>query len=159
MSVSRLLWTLGGLLASGMLGMTMMFWALERTVLLTFADGTHSDPPVRIYVILFIGLSLMNLSGFYAMLHWSRFLRENPSTRQVPMWVLATVSAFAVAALVTAVATHAAYVRSLTDVPTSPNQGYVAFQVVMGMFVGVSLVLGAVRWAPGYKHVPAVVAS
>ncbi len=152
MSMSRLMWTMGGLTAAGMLGMTMMFWALERTVLLTFASGAESNPPARIYFILFIGLSLMNVAAFLAMLQWSRFLRENPDTKQVPMWALGLVSAFAVAALVTAVATHAAYVRSLDSVPVDPNQGYVAFQVVMGMFVAVSLVLAAVRWAPGYKH-------
>ncbi|WP_062202918.1 hypothetical protein [Demequina salsinemoris] len=152
MSVSRLLWTMGGLLVTGTIGMSMMFWALERTVLLTFADGAHSDPPDHIYIIMFVGLSLMNLSGFYAMLRWSRFLQENPDTKQAPMWLLGSISALAVAALVTAVATHAAYVRSLDSIPVDPNQGYVAFLVVMGMLVGVSIVLAAVRWAPGYKQ-------
>ncbi len=152
MSVSSLLWKLGGLAAAGMLGMTMMFWGLERTVLLAAAVGANSDPPARIFLILFVGLSLMFVAGFYAMLLWSRFLHENPQTRQVPMWILGLTSAFAVTALVTAIATHAAYIRSLSDIPTSPSQGYVAFQVVMGMFVGVSVVLAAVRWAPGYKH-------
>lgn len=155
MSLSRLLWTLGGLLAVGMIGMSMMFWALERTVLLTFADGAGSEPPFRIYMILFIGLSAMSLSGFYALLHWSRYLRENPETTQAPVWLLAIVGALAVAALVTAVATHAAYIRSLDVVPVDPNQGYVAFQVVMGTLIGVALVLTGARWAPGYKHVPA----
>ncbi|WNM23467.1 hypothetical protein RN607_09035 [Demequina capsici] len=152
MSVSRLLWTLGGLLATGVVGLSMMFWALERTVLLTFADGSGSEPPVRIYVILFLGLSATSLSGFYSLLHWSRFLRENPGTSQAPIWLLAVVGGLAASALLTAIATHAAYIRSLSVVPVDPNQGYVAFQVVMGALIGACTVLAAARWAPGYKH-------
>jgi len=153
--MSRLLWSVGGLLAAGVIGLSMLFWALERTVLVSYAAGADANPPLRIYVLLFVGLSISSIAGFFALLRWSRYLRDHPGTPQAPVWLLVIVGGLAVAALVTASATHAAYIRSLSVVPVDPNQGYIAFQASMGAVIGICLVLLGARWAPGYKHVPA----
>lgn len=154
-STTSLLRRVGGALAVGLTGLTMVVWALERTSLINFAevlDGANVATPMRVYVTMFVGLALVNLSTFYAVRQWSDYLREHPDTAQLPVWFLVLLIVVPGAALVTSVATHAGYIRGLDQVPMDPNPGFIGFQVVMAALIIIALVLLGVRWAPGYKH-------
>ncbi|GIG53282.1 hypothetical protein [Demequina activiva] len=156
MSTTRsLLRRVGGALAAGVVGLTMVVWALERTSLINFAmviEGADVSTPMRVYVTMFVGLALVNLSTFYAVRQWSDYLREHPGTAQLPVWFLVILIVLPGAALITSVATHAGYIRGLDSVPMDPNPGFVGFQVIMSALIIVALVLLGVRWAPGYKR-------
>ena len=136
----------------GIIGLTMLLWALERTSLVGFAEGAGANPPFRVFLTMFVGLAAVNLCTFDALKRWSQYLRDHPETRQVPVWFLLVLLLSAGGSLIFAMATHAGYLRGLDTVSTTPSMGYVGFQVVMAMFVIISLVLLASRWAPGYKR-------
>ncbi|WP_297084570.1 hypothetical protein [uncultured Demequina sp.] len=143
---------MGVTLAIGLTGLTMLMYALERTSLIVFAEGSGTNPPVRIYLTLFAGFVIVNLCTFFALSQWARYLRFHPETKQLPLWFLVALLLLSGAALLTAMANHAGYLRSLDAVSVDPNGGYIAFQVVFGALLIVSLVLLAVRWSPGYKN-------
>lgn len=155
--VAGLLWRVGGALALAVLGLSMLFWALERSSLVGFeatAAGVDMRPPTHIYVLLFAGLVLLNLSTFYALSKWSRFVRDNPETKQAPVWLLLGIIVIAGALLVTGIAVHSGWVRSQDVVPTEVDQGFIAYEVSFAALILVPLVLLAARWSPGYRHVP-----
>ncbi|WP_084040427.1 hypothetical protein [Demequina sp. NBRC 110053] len=142
----------------GIVGLTMLFYALERASLVMFTDGAGARPPLRIYLTLFVGLAIVNLCVFYGFTMWARYARTHPETRHLPVWFLLAVLVIGGGALVTSMATHAGYLRSLDAMPAAPNMGYVGFQVIAAAFVLVPLVLLCARFAPGYKRpVPAVI--
>ncbi|MFV0634786.1 hypothetical protein [Demequina sp.] len=146
-----------GMLLVGLVGLTMLFYGLERTSLVMFAEGPGVKPPMRVYVTLFVGLAIVNLCIFFALRQWSLYLRTNRDARQLPVWALLGLILCGGAALVAAIATHAGYVRTLETVPLEPNMGYVGFQVITSALVIIPLVLLGARWAPGYRMVPAAV--
>ncbi|WP_062134957.1 hypothetical protein [Demequina aestuarii] len=138
----------------GVIGLTMLIYALERTSLVNFAathDGTEAVIPVRVYLTMFVGLAMVNLCAFWALDHWGAYLRAHPDVTQLPVWFLVLLIILPGGALVTSVATHAGYIRSLDAVPVDPNAGFIAFQVIMAALVIIALVLLGARWAPGYK--------
>lgn len=141
-------------LAAAIVGEAMLFWALERSALVSLEGSTMGHDgraPFSIYVTLFVGLLLVNFSVFFALTQWARYLREHPGTPQLPVWFLFSIAGVAGAALITGIANHSAYIQSLDTVPMDVSQGFIAYQVVTGTLVLVPLVLLAVRWAPGYR--------
>ncbi|MFN3866770.1 MAG: hypothetical protein ACK4MD_08675 [Demequina sp.] len=153
-SVSSLVRRVMLALALGLVGLTMLLYALERTSLVNFAamrEGTAAQPPMRIFVTMFVGLAVVNLCTFWAVNQWASYLRSHPEVKQLPVWSLVVLIVLPGGALLTSVATHAGYIRSLDTVPVDPNPGFVAFQVIMAALVIIALVLLGVRWAPGYK--------
>lgn len=142
-------------LALGMLGLSMLFYALEATSLNRFAAANNeveAGTPARIYISMFVGLALLNLCVFWSIQQWSAYARAHPDVKHLPVWFLMFLIVAPVGGLVYSIASHASYVRSLDVVPVDPNLGFVAFQVLMATFVLLSLVLLAARWAPGYKR-------
>ncbi|WP_084104415.1 hypothetical protein [Demequina sp. NBRC 110056] len=152
MTTKSLVRRAGALIITGIVGLTMLFYALERTSLVTFAEGAGARPPFRIYLTLFVGLAIVNLCVFYGFKMWARYVREHPDTRHLPIWFLLTILVIGGGALITAVATHAGYLRGLDTMPEAPNMGYVGFQVIAAAFVLIPLVLLCARFAPGYKR-------
>ncbi|WP_062384985.1 hypothetical protein [Demequina iriomotensis] len=148
--MSRFLWRMGGALVLGVLGLTLIFWQLEHAQLYAFAG--LGRPAAGVYALLFVGLLLLNVSVFYALTRWARFLREHPDTRQLPPWFLVAIIVVAGGVLVTGVAVHAGYLRSLETVPMSISQGFVAFEASFAALALVPLVLLAVRWSGGYRR-------
>ncbi|WP_062287313.1 hypothetical protein [Demequina phytophila] len=144
------LWRMGGAAALGMLGLTLVFWQLEHASLYAFAGLGRPSPAV--YALLFAGLLLVNVAVFYALNRWGRFLHEHPETRQLPPWFLVSLIVVAGAVLVTGIAVHAGYLRSLDPLPMTISQGFVAFEVSFAGLVLVPLVLLAVRWSAGYRN-------
>lgn len=156
--MSRFLWRTGGLIAMGLLGLAMAFYSLERLSLINLATTLGQDDgraPLPVTFSLFVGLALVFLSTFFAMWRWAAFLREHPRTSQAPVWLLISILLVGGAAMIWALATHSGWLRIQETVPLSVHWGYIAFQMVAASFVLVPLVLLAVRWAPGYKHVHA----
>lgn len=152
--MTAFMWKMAGALVAGLIGLAMLFWALEKTSLIAFADSGQegAGTPFSVYIMLFAGLVLINLSLFFAVLQWSRFLGENPDTKQLPVWAAILLSVFAGGALLYAFATHAAWMRAQDPVPMTVNDGLILFQVMMGALFLIPLVLIGVRWAPGYKR-------
>ncbi|WP_156165352.1 hypothetical protein [Demequina rhizosphaerae] len=148
--MSGFLWRMGGALALGVLGLTLVFWQLEHASLYAFAG--LGRPSTAVYALLFTGLVLVNVSVFYMLTRWSRFLRAHPETRQLPPWFLVGVIVLSGAVLVTGIAVHAGYLRSLDPLPMDISQGFVAFEVSFASLVLVPLVLLAVRWSTGYRN-------
>lgn len=152
--MSAFMWKMAGALVSAMIGLGMLFWALEKTSLFALAGGGNADTaraPVAVYLALFAGLLLVTFSVFYAVVRWSRFLGENPETKQLPPWLGITVGAVAGGSLLAAIATHAAWLNDQEPVPMAVNEGFVLFEVAMGALLLVPMVLVGVRWAPGYQ--------
>lgn len=142
-------------LAVGIVGLTMLLYALEQSSLHAFAasqTGDTSRPAASVYLTLFIGLATVSLSACWVLQQWSTYVRLHPDVKQLPVWFLIALIVLPGGGLIYSVATHASYIRSLDQVPTEPNLGFVAFQVIMAALVIIALVLLAVRWAPGYKR-------
>lgn len=155
--MSGFLWRMAGALVAGVIGLAMLFWALERTSLVAFEaaqNGSDARPGSHVYVLMFAGLVVVNLATFYALTHWSRYLREHPNTKQLPVALLLGVLVLAGAAVVIGVAVHSDWVRAQPTVPTTIKQGFIAYEVVFATVAIVTLVLLAVRWSPGYKRRP-----
>jgi len=155
--VSGFLWRMAGALVAGMVGLSMLFWALELTSLAAYGaskDGTDAHPPATTYLLMFLGLVLVNLATFYALTHWSRYLREHPSTTQLPVAVLVGVLILTGAAVVLGVSIHSSWMHSQPTTPIVVNQGFIAYEVVFATALVATLVLLAVRWSPGYKRRP-----
>lgn len=155
MTSSSLVKRVIGALMVGVIGLTMLLYALEQSSLVAFAarqTGDDSRPAMSVYVTLFIGLAAVSLSAYWALLQWSAYVRLHPDVKHLPVWFLIVLIVAPGAGLIYSVATHATYIRSLDQVPLEPNLGFVAFQVVMAALVIIALVLLAVRWAPGYKR-------
>lgn len=149
----------GGALAVTVLGLSMAFYSLERLSLINVATTLGQDDgrsPMSVQLSLFVGLALVNISAFWALIQWSRFLRAHPDTKQAPAWLFVGIFVLAGAAMVWALATHAAWLRLQETVPQDVHWGYISFQVVAATLLLVSVVLVAVRWSPGYKAVPKV---
>ena len=154
--MSRFLWRTGGLIALGVLGLSMAFYSLERLALVNLATTLGQDDgraPLAVTISLFVGLVFVFLATFFGMWRWARYLRENPRTPQAPVWLLLLVVGVGASAMIWALATHSGWLRIQETVLISVHWGYIAFQVVAASFVLIPLVLLAVRWAPGYKHV------
>lgn len=150
------LWRMGGLLAVGLLGLTMAFYSLERLSLINLATTLNQDDgkaPLAVTFSLFIGLVLVFLSTFSALWGWAGYLRAHPRTPQAPVWMLIGVLLVGGGAMIWALATHSGWLRVQETVPLSVHWGYIGFQAVAASFVLVPLVLLGARWAPGYKHV------
>ncbi|WP_061964339.1 hypothetical protein [Demequina aurantiaca] len=153
--MSTFMWKMAGALVAGLIGMGMLFWALEKTSLTALADGGNAETaraPFSVYLVLFAGLLLINFSLFYAVVRWSRFLREHPETSQMPLWLAIIIVVVAASALIAGIAIHAAWLNDQDPVPTTVNEGLILYEVVMGALVLIPLVLVGVRWAPGYKR-------
>ncbi len=141
-------------LVVGVTGLCMAFYSLERLSLINLATFLNQDDgkaPLSVTMSLFAGLAVLNLSLFYAVSKWAKYLRTHPRTTQAPVWLLIGTFMLAGAAMVWALATHAGWLRIQAEVPLSVHWGYIAFQVVAAALVLVSLVLLAARWSPGYK--------
>ncbi len=152
--MTRTLWKLGGCLAMGVTGLTMVLWGLERSELVDAAvrlRGESETIPGHIYVLVFVGLVLVSLAVYCAVTTWGGVLKENPDTRQIPVWILVAVMAVAGGAGLVGLAQHSSYIRSLDVVPMAVNQGYIAYQVVTLSVLLTALVIMGVRWAPGYR--------
>lgn len=150
----RMFAVLGASLVAAVVGLYMLFWALERSALLSFratAEGQPLSLPMYVNIIMFAGLILVNFALFFGLVQWSRYLRQHPRTYQLPVWALFSVVVVAGAALITAMANHSAYVQSYDPIPMDISEGFVVFQVCMGTLVLTALVLLGVRWAPGYR--------
>jgi hypothetical protein len=148
------LWKLGGWLTAGFAALTMLLWGLERSALVEAAARAGGEPasiPTRAYVLVFAGLVLLILAVYCALTTWGGFLKANPETRQLPVWILIVVIVVAGGAGLFGFATHWAYIDSLDAAPVAVNQGYIAYQVVTSVAVLGSMVLMGVRWAPGYR--------
>lgn len=155
--MSGFLWRMVGALIGLVVGLCMLFWALEVTSLAAFraADaGGASRPTTGTYLLMFAGLVLVNLATFYALTHWSRYLHEHPGTKQLPVAPLVGVLVLAGGAMVFGVATHSDWVRAQAAVPTDVRQGFIAYEVVFATIVVTTLVLLAVRWSPGFRRRP-----
>ncbi|WP_430867148.1 hypothetical protein [Demequina aurantiaca] len=153
--MSAFMWKMAGALVAGLIGLGMLFWALESTSLIALADGGNAETsraPFSVYVVLFLGLLLVIFALLFAVVRWSRFLGESPETGQLPLWLAFTIVAVAGAALVVGTATHAAWLQEQDPVPMVVNEGFVLFQVLMTALVLIPLVLVGVRWAPGYQR-------
>lgn len=148
--MSGFLWRMGGALALGVLGLALIFWQLEHASLYAFADRGRPSPAV--YTLLFAGLILLNVAVFYALTRWARFVREHPDTTQLPPWLLIGIVVVSGAILVTGIATHAGYLRSLDPPTLEISQGFIAFEVSFAALILVPLVLLAVRWSGGYRR-------
>lgn len=151
---SRLMTHMGIALAVGVVGMTMVMYALERTSLIAFANAAGADhqTPLSTYVTMFAGLTVLYGAVFWALKRWSRFLRENRTASQLPVWFLAVLMIGAGLAAIIGIANHSGWARAQDPVPLEPNLGYIAYLTVMGTLVTVALVLVAVRWSPGYRR-------
>ena len=148
------LWKLGGCLAAGFAALTMLLWGLERSALVEAAarvGGESASVPTRAYVLVFSGLVLLSLAMYSALTTWGGFLKANPETPQLPVWLLVAIIVIAGGAALLGLAAHWGYIRSLDVVPTVVDQGYVAYQVMASATVLASLVAVGVRWAPGYR--------
>ncbi len=154
--MTRTLWKLGGCLALGMTALGMIFWGLERTTLVDDAVrvmGESETIPTHIYVLIFVGLVLLSLAGFAAITVWGGFLKANPTTRQLPIWIVLVTMVVSGAAMIAGFAQHSAYVQSLDALPTDVNQGYIAYLVITATAVIVCIVIMSARWAPGYRPI------
>lgn len=152
--MKAVLWKLGGAAAGTVVALVMVFWALERASLNDLAAeraGVDASTPLRVYGLLFVGLVLLNVCVFGALTVWSTFLKANPTTRQVPVWLLVAFVLIVGTAGLVGFAQHAAYVSSLDVVPDVVSEGYIAYQASAGTAVIAALVLLGVRWAPGYR--------
>jgi len=155
--MSAFLWRMIGSLVAGMIGLAMLFWALELTSLAALEgeqQGTDGKPGAGVYALLFAGLVVINLATFSALTRWSRYLREHPSTKQPPVILLVSVLILAGAALITGVAVHSDWVHSQATVPTTVQQGYIAYAMIFATIGVATLVLLAVRWSPGFRRRP-----
>jgi hypothetical protein len=155
--MSGFLWKMAGSLVALMVGLAMLFWALELTSLAALqgsADGGDGKPETGVYLLMFAGLVILNLATFSALMRWSRYLRENPSTKQLPVAVLVAVLLFAGAALIAGVAIHSDWLGEQPEVPTTVQQGFIFYQMIFATIAVATLVLLAVRWSPGYKRRP-----
>jgi hypothetical protein len=152
--VTGTLWKLGGCLTAGSAALAMVLWGLERSALVEAAAGVGGEPasiPTRAYVLVFVGLMLLGLAVYCALTTWGGFLKANPDTAQLPVWLLLAIIVVAGGAGLLGLATHSSYIRSLDAVPAAVNQGYIAYQVLMSVAVLGSMVLMGVRWAPAYR--------
>jgi hypothetical protein len=152
--VTRTLWLLGGCLATGFAALTMFFWGLERTALIDAAvraRGESMPLPTHLYVLVFVGIVLLAIAMWGAVTTWGGFLKANPETRQIPVWVLVVLMAAGGGAAFLGLAVHSGYIGSLAVVPMAVNQGYIAYQVMAASFVLASSVALGTRWAPGYR--------
>ena len=155
--MSGFLWRMVGALVGVMIGLAMLFWALELTSLAALhASDTGADPhpPASTYLLMFAGLVVVNLATFYALTRWSRYLREHPHTKQFPVAILVGVMMLAGAAVIIGIAIHSSWLHAQAEVPMSVKQGFIAYQVLFASIVISTLVLLAVRWSPGYKRRP-----
>jgi len=152
--MKKLLWQMGGALAAGILGLYLTFSALERTALTSLAagPGVSDRPPAGTYLLMFAGLAILNLATFFALTKWSRFMRANPDTRKLPVWLLLIIMVFGFGMAIVGVAVHSTWVTAQDVVPTQLNQGFILFEVFFCALALVCLVLIAVRWSPGYKR-------
>src|SRR6478735_9019373 len=152
--MSAFLWRMIGSLVAGMFGLAMLLWALELTSLAALEgsqNGTDGRPDKGVYLLLFAGLVVVNLATFSALTRWSRYLREHPRTKQLPVALLVGVLILMGAALVIGVAIHSDWLHAQAEVPATVSQGYIAYQVVFGTIAIATLVLLAVRWSPGFR--------
>lgn len=160
------LWKLGGWLAAGFVALTMLLSGLERSALVKAAALAEAAPvvegaagaggesgtvPTGAHALVFSGLVLLGLAVYGALTTWGGFLMDNPETRQIPVWLLLAITVVSGGAGLLGFAAHWGYVRSLDVVPTTVNEGYIAYQVMVSEAVLASLVLLGVRWAPGYR--------
>ena len=155
--MTKFMWTMGGALVVAFIGLGLLFWSLERTALVALDDGGNAETaraPFDVYVSMFIGLVLLGFAVFFAVLRWSQYLGENPESTQIPAWLGISIIVVALAALVAGIAIHSAWLNEQDPVPTLVNDGFVLFEVMMGAFVLVPLVLVGVRWAPGFRREP-----
>jgi hypothetical protein len=155
--VSAFLWRMIGSLVAGLFGLAMLLWALELTSLAALEgaqNGTDGRPDTGVYLLLFAGLVVVNLATFSALTRWSRYLREHPRTKQLPVVLLVGVLILMGTALVIGVAIHSDWLHAQAEAPTTVSQGYIAYQVVFGTIAIATLVLLAVRWSPGFRRRP-----
>lgn len=152
--MSAFMWKMAGALVAAVIGLGMLFWALETTALIALADGGNAETaraPYAVYLTLFAGLLLVFFSLFYALVRWSKFLGEHPGTKQLRLWIAIAIGLAAGVALFAAFATHAAWLGDQDPVPMDVNQGFILFEVLMGALFLVPFVLVGVHWAPGYR--------
>lgn len=155
--MSGFLWRMALYLVAGVFGLAMLFWALELTSLAALdgaRKGIEGKPTTGTYLLMFAGLVIINLATFAALTRWSRYLREHPNTKQLPVVLLVGVLILAGAALVMGVALHSDWVSEQPAVPMTVKQGFIAYEVVFATIAVATLVLLAVRWSPGYKRRP-----
>jgi uncharacterized membrane protein len=148
---------MAGALVALVIGLSMLVWGLELIAIAALqgnANGTDARPAASTYLLMFIGLVVVNLATFYALTHWSRYLREHPKTKQFPVAILVSVLVLTGAAIVYGVATHSAWMGEQDAATLVPRQGFVAYEVVFATVMIATLVLLAVRWSPGYKRRP-----
>ena len=144
-------------LFAGIVGLFMLFWALERVALTATQAkqmGSEATPGWHVYALLFGGLVVVNLATFFALTHWSRYLQDHPRTKQLAVVLQVSVLAAAGSALIAGIAVHSDKVLSHNPVPMAVNAGYIAYEVLFSTIVISALVLLAVRWSPGFRRRP-----
>lgn len=144
-----------GAIVVGVIGLTMLLYALEQSSLHAYAaaqTGDASRPGMSVYLTLFIGLVAVSLSACWILQQWASYVRQHPDVKHVPVWFLIALIVLPGGGLIYSFATHASYIRGLDQVPMEPNLGFVAFQVIMATLVIIALVLLAARWTSGYKR-------
>ena len=152
--MSVTLWKLGGCLAAGLAALTMLLWGLERAALVAAAvraEGESASIPTHAYALVFSGLVLLGAAVYCALTTWGGFLKANPETAQLPVWLLLAIIVVAGGAGLLGFAVHWGYIRSLAVVPMTVDQGYIAYQVMTAAAALASVVILGVRWAPGYR--------
>jgi hypothetical protein len=151
------MWRMFGALIAGMIGIAMVFWALERTTLVAAGSLEGNErAPWTVYVTLFAGLIAVSFAVLFVVSRWSRFLRDNPETKQIPVWLAIAIIVLAGAGLVAGIAIHASWLQDQDPVPDAVSDGFIMYEVLMSTLVLVPLVLVGVRWAPGYAQHPGV---
>lgn len=149
------LWRMAASVAGLWGSLAIVMYSLERLSLIRMAhDNGQGDGelPGSLIAWFFAGFIALNLTVFYALTRWARYIRANPRTPQAPVSVLIGVVALCGGALLWGMAAHAEDVREQAVVSLEPSLGYIAFQVLVASLALIMLVLVAVRWSPGYRR-------
>jgi uncharacterized membrane protein YidH (DUF202 family) len=137
-------------------GLAMILAGIERTQLISSAadrEGSEAVIPGSVYILLIVGVFLLNLAVFSGLTIWSHRLRAHPETRQAPAWVLVVAIVAAGGLGLAGYAAHSGDIDSLDVVPSNVNWGFIAVETLLGTVVIVALILLGARWTP--RHQPA----
>jgi drug/metabolite transporter (DMT)-like permease len=154
--VKQTLVKLGMALVAGVAGLAMVLGGVERTELLSTEaerQGSETVVPGGVYVLLIVGVLLLNLAVFSALTVWGHRLRAHPETRQAPVWVLVAIIVAAGGLGLAGYAAHSGHIASLAVIPSTVDWGFIAVQTLLGTIVVAALIILGVRWTP--RHQPA----
>ena len=137
-------------------GLAMIQAGIERMQHLS-ADaerqGTEVDIPGSVFILLVVGVFVMTPAAFSGLSTWSRHLRHNPKTRQVPTWILLVIFVAAGGLGLAGLAAHSGSLTSADAVSTTVDWDFVAVETILGTIAIEALILLGARWTP--QHRPA----